>query len=255
MEIGVCCGVEKAGIVEGLGFNYVEESLSGIAELSDESFERKLAKSQTAGIPVSALNCFFKSDTPLFSDNYLDVAGEYALRALSRAAALGAKICVIGSGKARSIPEGMTRAFAEERFIELLRIIGKTAEKYNICIAIEPLNKSETNFITTVGEAYAIAKKVGLKNVGTMIDFHHFSVENESGDDLTEFKDLIFHAHIARGNAERCVPNAEDKSDLKRWAELLRKIDYKGMLSIEARYVDFKKELSEGREYLREFFQ
>ncbi len=254
MKIGICCGIEKAGMVERLGFDHIEENLSQMVALSEESFCGKLEKARAASVPVYAFNCFFTSDTPVLSDSFFERAGEYAKKAFSRAAAMGAKICVIGSGKARTIPEGTSREAAEARFIDILRIFGKEADKYGIKVVIEPLNRGETNFMTTVGEAAQIVKRCGLENVGTMIDFHHFSVENESGEDLPEIKDLIFHAHIARSNPDRCVPDREDKEELKRWAELLRKIDYRGVLSIEARYTDFEKDLSERKQYLEEFF-
>ena len=254
MKIGICCGIEKAGIVERLGFDHIEENLSQIAGLSEESFARKLEKARGAGAAVYAFNCFFTSDTPVLSDSFFEVAEAYAKKAFSRAAAMGGKICVIGSGKARTIPEGTSREAAEARFVDILRIFGREADKYGIKVVVEPLNRGETNFITTVGEAAKIVKRCALENVGTMIDFHHFSVENESGENLSEIKDLIFHAHIARSSPDRCVPDREDKEELKRWAELLRKIDYRGALSIEARYTDFEKELSERKEYLEEFF-
>ena len=254
MKIGICGGVERAAVVARHGYDYVEENLSSIVGLSEEGFAKKLAKARAAQIPIYALNCFVTSDTPVLSDTFLEKAEEYAKKALGRAAMLGAKICVIGSGKARSIPDGMDRSFAEERFVDILKIFGAEADKHGIRIVVEPLNKGETNFITTVGEAADIVRRCGAKNVGTMIDFHHFTVENETGENLPEIKDLIFHAHIARSAPDRTLPMAEDKDELERWLGLLRSIDYKGALTIEAKYGDFESEISERRQYLEGFF-
>jgi len=255
MKIGICGGIEKSDTALGLGYDYIEENLSAIVALSDEAFGRKLEKVRTSKIPVYAFNCFFTSDTPVLSDSFFEKAEAYAAKAFSRAGAMGAKICVIGSGKARTIPEGVCRESAEKRFIDILKIFGAEANKYGIKVVIEPLNKSETNFMTTVAEAAEIAKRCGLDNVGTMIDFHHFSVEHETGENLSEFGNLIYHAHIARSDPDRGVPKEEDKDDLKKWLAILKSINYNGAMSIEARYGDFESELSERRQYLAEFFK
>lgn len=253
MKIGVCGGIDKAPTIKMLGFDYIEENMSKILALSDAEFAEIVQEYERLGVSVYSFNVFFGKEIELYSDEFLEGLEEYGRKAFSRAKALGGSVCVIGSGKARSIPEGVTREEAEARFVEILSILGGIAEEYGIKLAIEPLNSSETNFITKVSEAAEIARRVARKNVGAIVDFYHFSMENESDESLLSCGDVIMHAHFAVSKSRKSVPKAEDIPTLARWTELLRGINYSGAISIEARYDDFESELAEGAKHLDPF--
>jgi sugar phosphate isomerase/epimerase len=253
MKIGVCGGTDKAPMIKRLGFDYIEENMSKILELSDAEFADKVREYEALGLPVYSFNVFFDKEIELYSDEFFSGLEDYGRKAFSRAKALGGSICVVGSGKARSIPEGVTRESAEARFVEILSLLGGIAEDYSIKLAIETLNRSETNFITTVCEAAELARRVGRKNVGSIVDFYHFSMENESDESLLSCGDVIMHAHFAVPKSRKAVPDAEDIPTLAHWAELLREINYSGAISIEARYDDFESELAEGAKHLDPF--
>ena len=256
MRIGVCADIEKATIIKerGIeGIDYIEENMSRLLALTDAEFEAVVREYEKLGIPVYSFNVFFGKEVELYSDEFLGGLEEYGRKAFSRAKALGGSICVIGSGKARNIPEGTSREAAEERFADILSILGRLAEDYGIKLAVEPLNRGETNFINTVSEAAAIARRVGRKNVGSIVDFYHFSVENESEESLFESGDQIIHAHFAMPKTRKALPREEDIATLAHWAELLRRINYSGAISVEARYDDFGSELAEGSKYFDQF--
>lgn len=62
------------------------------------------------------------------------------------------------------------------------------------------------------------------------------------------------HAHLARPNADRMAPCAEDAEALAHWAELLKKIDYRGAISLECRYGDeFERRLTEATPLMQAF--
>ena len=86
---------------------------------------------------------------------------------------IGLKVMVLGSGTARNIPEGFSRDEAVKQFTELCRQLAKVAEQYNVVIAIEPLQHSETNFINTVSEGADIARAVNNSHLGVLADFFH----------------------------------------------------------------------------------
>ena len=253
MKIGICGGTDKAPTVKSLGFDYIEENMSRILALSEDEFADVVREYEALGLPVYSFNVFFDKEIELYSDEFFAGLEEYGRKAFSRAKALGGSICVIGSGKARSMPEGATRETIEARFVEILSLLGGIAEDYGIKLAIEPLNRGETNFITTVCEAAELARRVGRKNVGSIVDFYHFSMENESDESLLSCGDVIMHAHFAVPKSRKAVPDAEDIPTLAHWAELLRGINYSGAISIEARYDDFKSELAEGAKHLAPF--
>ena len=253
MKIGVCGGIDKAPIIKKLGFDYIEENMSEILELSDTEFADRVKKYRNLGLPVYSFNVFFGKDIQLYSDEFFAELEEYGRKAFSRAKALGGSVCVIGSGKARNIPEGISREDAEARFVDILSTLGGIAEEYGIKLAIEPLNSGETNFINKVGEAAVIARRVGRKNVGSIVDFYHFSVENECDESLLSCGDMIMHAHFAMPKSRKSVPREEDVATLAHWAELLRRINYSGTISIEAHYDDFESELADGAKHIDPF--
>lgn len=92
---------------------------------------------------------------------------------MERAAESGCKIVVIGSGKARYIPENFSREYAASQFCEIMDICGEIGKDYCIKIAIEPLNYDETNYINTVAEGLEFCRTVANSNVGVLADFYH----------------------------------------------------------------------------------
>ena len=254
MKIGVCGGIERAPMIKSLGFDYIEENLSKIAALSEEDFEKRVDEYKALGLPVYSFNGFFGGDISIYGENSMDGVKEYASRALLRAHKLGGKVCVIGSGKARAIPDGVSREFAEIRFAEVVSVCADIADKYGIKIVVEPLNSCETNFINTVSEGAGIAQRVGKANVGALVDFFHFYMEGECDSEVSKIADVLIHAHIARPNADRCAPKAEDAETVARWAELLKSIGYGEAISLECKYNDFENEIKEAAKYM-EFFR
>ena len=87
--------------------------------------------------------------------------------AFSRAAELGGSIVAFVSGDSRQIPEGWSRDEALERFDEAWRRASEVAERYGITIAIEPLNRGETNLVNTVAEGAAVVQRVSRTRSGS----------------------------------------------------------------------------------------
>ena len=193
MKIGVCASFNDWRVIAEAGYDYIDGNLTEIATATDEKFEEMRKIASSLPIKVETTNCFFPGDTVLYSYNSDGSAntegfkkkkeeiGEYAVRAFSRVRELGVKISVIGSGAARNIPKDMKKSVAEEQFEEILKLLGDIGSMYGVCVCIEPLRTSETNYINTYAEGYSLAKKLNSKNVATMIDFYH---QSENGEPL-----------------------------------------------------------------------
>lgn len=236
MKIGVCCGISMAEEVKALGYDYVEENLNRLADMSESEFEELKARYEAIGIPVYSTNCFFPGSISLYAEDGLSQVTTYAEKALARAARLGVEICVLGSGNARAIPEGADPEEISNKFSAIVAEIDRIAGKYGIRIAIEPLRVKETNFIHTVTEAMEIVKRSGAENVGALVDFYHFHMNGEADDGLTPAGEKLIHAHIARPNEDRRMPMEEDIPTVDKWAAMLRDIGYSGNLSLEGRF-------------------
>ena len=253
MKIGVCGSVDRAPIIKKLGYDYIEESLSEIACLTEEEFDERARTYEKIDLPVYAFNFFFPLGMPLYEENPFAELNAYAEKAFSRARILGGRICVLGSGGVRKLSEGVSREYADARLAEVLSSFGDIAEKYGLRIAIEPLNKGECNYINTFAEAAAISKRSHRKNVGALVDFYHFYLENESEANLQKDADCLFHAHLARPNIDRLVPKEEDGETVTHWASVLKKIDYNAAISLEAAYENFEEDLTNAKPFMELF--
>lgn len=246
MEIGVCCRGDKAGIVKKLGYDYIEENFTTLSGLTSEQADELAKKYDEIGIKAYSTCCFFPGSMPLYDEDSLENIREYATRGFENASRLGVKICVLGSGGARSFPDGVSREETERKFCEVLNLLGALAEKYSISIAVEPLGKTETNFIHTVKEAVDVVKKCGKKNVGALVDFYHFFRNGDTYDGVLNAGDALIHAHIARPNPDRRPPQPEDMPIVTEWAEVLKKAGFKGKLSLECSFgSDFDKSVTD----------
>ncbi len=258
MKIGVCSTHDRWGIVAAAGYDYVEGNFSKIALASDEEFEEMKKALAASGLKMEATNGFFPGDFQLYSkDDFESVkknVREYCERGFARGAALGQKVAVIGSSKARNVREDYTREEAEEQFCEVLRICGEVGAKYGVVATVEPLNASETNFIITFADGLDIAKKTAHPNVLAMIDLYHHAVNGEPIETVDGTKGILVHAHIAR--ADRQTPTVDDAAEIDPKIEYLKKIGYDGRISLECRHVpDFETSVKNAYELLAKYRQ
>ena len=246
MEIGVNCSGEKASTVKNLGYDFIEENFTALSELTSEQADELAKLYDKIGIHAYSTCCFFPGSMRLYEDDSLEKIRKYATRGFENARKLGVKICVLGSGGVRNIPDGVSREETERKFCEILNLLGTLAEKYSISIAVEPLGKTETNFIHTVKEAVDVVKKCGKKNVGALVDFYHFFRNGDTYDEILNAGDALIHAHIARPNPDRRPPQPEDMPIVTEWAEVLKKAGFKGKLTLECAFgSDFDKAITD----------
>lgn len=236
-NIGICTDLSNWNILEAAGYSYVEESVQNfLVPLEDESvFNLKLALLKQSKLPVPVLNGFIpgklKSVGP---DAVHDEILKYVEIAFRRAQIVGVKNIVFGSGGSRRIPDGFPREEAREQFISLCRKMAPVAEKYDVIIDLEPLNKGECNILNSVADGGEIVKSVNHKNFMLLADIYHMLRENESPDSIIKSGDLIRHVHIAE-NKDRAAPGVYNE-DFTPYFKALKEIDYKGLLSLECRW-------------------
>jgi sugar phosphate isomerase/epimerase len=160
----------------------------------------------------------------------------YLERSLGLAQKLGAKVIVFGSPAARSYPEGFARDRAWGQLRDFLRMVGDVIveKNYGMVVGIEPLRRPETNIINSVAEATRLAREVAHPKIRIVVDFYHLAFENEDPDVILEAKDLIAHLQIADPR-ERGFPTTDaGEPRYARFVENLRRIGYRGRISVEA---------------------
>ncbi len=248
MRFGVCCGIEDANTVLGVGFDYIE---LGANNLSEDV--RKYS-----GMPVEATNLFFPSSVKLFGREatpYLDIAKA----TVDRAASIGVETMVIGSGSSRKAPDGEDMEVAEREFLLIAAAIADHARPYGITIAPESLNRSETNIGNDLG---CLARGLQFAGVGYTADSYHVLYEwnaedpKESSPSKEHWEDQIpfapTHVHIA--DLPRYAPKPSDPM-MQGFAHRLLELGYDGRVSLEYRRgADFEAELQRALLDLRVLF-
>lgn len=255
MRFGVSCGFDWLPALKDAGYDYIETSLVGLLEKSEEEIAEISKQLEQYDMKLEVVNCFFPFNKSLYSED-AEYFREHAAKGLSRAAALGCKIAVIGSGGARRIPEDISVEAAKKQFSDILRICGEEAEKNGIKIVVEPLRHKETNFIHTITEGIEVATMANHGAVGTLIDFFHFHCNEEPLDELDTLQGPIYHTHLARPSTDRCFPQPCDSETVRAWAQKLKALGYNDRLSLECRFTsNYKQELKVARQVLESFNQ
>jgi sugar phosphate isomerase/epimerase len=174
---------------------------------------------------------------------------KYAETSFRRAHVAGIGIIVLGSGKARQIPEGFSGQEARRQFVELCRKMAPLAEKYKVTIVLEPLNKEECNFINSVAEGGDIVKEVNHPNFLLLADLYHMSKEGESPESILRYGHLLRHVHVAQ-KAGRSAPGTTPE-DFTEYFRALRRVGYRGLISIECQWQNMEKQLPVAIQALR----
>jgi D-psicose/D-tagatose/L-ribulose 3-epimerase len=249
VTIGSC--TEDLDKAKKAGFDYVELGVRNFAKLSDEDFAKYEEKHKAAGIPTPVGNNFIPSDIKVVGpDTDKAKQMEYVNKAFDRAKKLGLKTIVFGSGGARKVPDGFSQDEAWKQLVEFAKRIAPEAKKRGIVVAVEPLQKGETNTINSAAEGLKWVKAVNHPNFQLMVDFYHLSLESESPDILVTGKKNIKHFHIANP-VGRKYPMSSEEFDYSKFFANLKKIGYRGGISVEGRTSDYDGEGPKALAFLR----
>ncbi len=243
MRFGVCCGVNLAALMRAAGYDYLEVHTLGVfkPEKGDDEVQTELAAVRASVVPAEAANCLFPGDMKMVGP---EAATERGLRiveaACRRAGQVGVRVIVFGSGKARSIPEGVSREQGWAQLVEFARRVGEIAARHGVTIVMEPLNRKETNILNTVTEGAEFVRAVNHPAVRLLVDAYHWAVEGESPEAIVEAGSLLAHAHIA--TAANRLPPGKEPQDFSSFFRALKEAGYDGRVSIEAKFTDLDAE-------------
>ncbi len=243
IEVGCCLnmlsrtpdgvGIESLAELGGIGFDYWELPLAQTMALDAGGRERISRLIGETGIPCRACNNFFPAGTRL-TGPAADHEGAlaYARGALAQAKRFGASTVVFGSAKARNLPIGYPRERAWDQLFAFARRVGALAADAGIVVAMEHLNRGESDILTSFSENVRFVREVDHPSVRALVDFYHLSLEKEPVENLAQGEGLLAHAHVARLTG-RTWPVAPAR-DLEAFFGALRDIGYDGRVSIEA---------------------
>ena len=233
MRFGICAGPAMAPAAAKAGFCYLEAGLAAISAATPAEFDRMAETVAAAGIPVEALNLMLPGAFRLTGpDACLSEIPDYLESGFARAARLGVRLQVFGSGGARRRPADWPVEKTLGQLADFLRLAAPIAARHGIAIAIEPLHPGECNVINTVSHAIALARQVSMANVGVLADWYHMALQNEGVEGVLAAGPLLLHCHIANPDGRR-FPLPGDGADFSPFFHALRQIGYAGRVSVE----------------------
>jgi sugar phosphate isomerase/epimerase len=184
-----------------LGFDGIELTVTFHAPTTLDPEARTTISNwlQDASLECSGLHFIFDEKVKLASTSREDVRYtiEYTEGVVDLAQSLGAKTIIVGGGGSRTIKEGQDRAAISNELTKVFSTVGGYAKEKGVAVAIEALNRYETNFINTLMEAAEFVEKIGLQNVGIMGDTFHMNIEESSIEDaILAYGDQLAHVHF-----------------------------------------------------------
>lgn len=263
MKLGCCLnmlGNEREPIgrayieaAQKAGYDYVELPLAQVMELDGQGFEGLLAQLKESGIPCRACNNFFPAAVRLTGEEVRPrEVKDYIKRAVERASVLGAGVIMFGSSGAKNVPEGFDHRRAWEQIADALRWADACTSAAGIQIAIEPLNRKESNIILNLTEGEELRRLSGVPSVHLLVDYYHFAMEKEELATLRKWMPQIVHVHFAESQG-RSFPE-QKKEDYETFFETLRGGGYDGLVSVEA-YAKEPEQALRRAVFLREYFE
>lgn len=230
---------ELADKVKKIGFDIIELSCEQ-PSLIDVSKVNTIIKEK--GLDVVVCGAFGLSRNLCSEDPQLvQNAKEYIYWLIDAAAVLGAKV-VAGPmyssvGKAH-YDDPVEREKEWDRAVDNMRQMADYAASKDVRLALETLNRFETDMINTVSQGLEFIKDIGRENVGLHLDTFHMHLEEKSSADAIRLAgDKIFHFHACEN--DRGIPG----SGQVHWDEVfkaLKEIEYPGPIVIESFSQDVK---------------
>jgi len=240
MRFGLCTDVSLINEVAAVGFDYLEGKLNAIATVSEEEFAKLQGLVDQAPIKVERFCLLFPKSMMVIGKGYDEQAMvAYLHTAFSRMKALGSNLVVFGSGKSRMLTEGMSYQQGFKNLVDVTKIVGGIASEYGIKIAIEALNRDETNMVNSLAEGAALSAMVNLENVGLLADSYHMSCESEPWSIIGDVSPLM-HTHIAVKDGRRYPLEATD--EVVGFIQALKHSGYDATMSIEGKSEDWKQD-------------
>ena len=136
------------------------------------------------------------------------------------------------------MPDDFPRAKAEEQFTALCRRLGEKAQAHGVTIAIESLNRGETNFMNRMSEVIDLVDAVAHPGFQAVADFFHMAREDEGPDVLKRAGRRVRHCHIAE--KEKRTPPGTAGDDFRAFFRVLKDLGYAGGISMECGWKDFQ---------------
>jgi sugar phosphate isomerase/epimerase len=235
IPVALCTGSfeERLRKARGFGYDGVELMTADPGKLDIPMIRSRV---KDAGLAVSAIGsgavAMVEGLTLLAADEH--TRGRAARRLgelIEAAAAFGAACVTIGSFRGRA--GWMEGGNARSHLIDVLEKAAEKAAGNGVLLALEPLNRYESDIINTADEALALIGETGSGSIGVVLDTYHMNIEEPSftgSIGKTSAAGRLFHVHLGDSNR---LPPGQGHIDFPAVLAALDENGYTGYLSAE----------------------
>ncbi len=225
---------ELFGKFKEIGFDGVEISLE---KKGDIDYKKTLSELKKYELKCSSLCGLFGADRDLRGPEkeYIENSLSY-IRDLVQAAVELETDLITGPmysavGRA-NLENEETKKVQWATVVENLSKAADYAAKYGVNLAIEPLNRFETDFLNICADAIRLIKDVGAKNLKMHLDSFHMNIEEKNSEmAILDAGELLYMFHASEN--DRGSPGT-GQVPWKPIADALRKINYNKWVVIES---------------------
>lgn len=219
--------------IKRMGFDFVEIPIEDPALIDGPTVRRALEDHRLTCVGCGA----FGPTRDLTHDDpkVHAVCFDYITRSLDLCQQLGTDVfggpMYSAVGKRRLLPPDQRRT-EWERAVANLRRASELAAARQVRLAIEPLNRFETDLVNTAADVTRMVDEIGHPSAGVMMDSYHMNLEERDNEQaLRTVGHRIVHVQVS-DNYRGCPGKGQ-----VRWDAFKRGIDasgYKGGIAIES---------------------
>jgi len=217
--------------IKGWGFDGVELFLSP-GEPADIAAVRKML--DDLELERTTCSVLPRDANPVSPDAEVRTRGaDFLKTCIERTAELGGNLICGPLHAALGVMTGERRTSMEwNRAVEGLQTAADYARGYGVTLCVEPLNRFETYFLNTQGDAARLVEAVAAPNVKVHFDTFHANIEEQNpAQSLRAIAPVLGHVHISEN--DRGIPGT-GHTDWRGVLMALKEIDYNGWLTIES---------------------
>lgn len=250
-ELGIVMPLEQDSLIYASGFTMLGESVGKMISpsLTEEQFASNLLRIKNAKCKLYVCNVFFPSQQKIAGPDVNEKRVlAYADSVFMRAKKAGVSLIVLGSSGARRLPDGYDQEKAKVEFAALCKKLAISAKEYEVTIALESLETSETNFLITLKSAADVVRLVNHPNFRLNADIFHMMREGESAQSIVDAADVLTYCEVAEKET-RSFPGVKG-DDFKPYFRALKKAKFKGKIFIEGSTKNPSKDVPQAYRYL-----
>jgi sugar phosphate isomerase/epimerase len=220
---------ENIKTIKDLGYDGVELAVRNPNDL-DIDYIKNLTLRNNLPVPAIGTGQAFGEEGLSFTNDDSSIREKAISRIKDQIALAGKLNALVIIGLIRgSVPKDGDSEEIENLFIKAMKECASVDP--NVKLAIEPINRYETNLLNTVEDSLAFLDKLGMPNVGLLLDTFHMNIEEpDMRKSILAAKEKIFHFHVADSNRWHAGAGHIDFNEI---INNLKEVNYKGYVSAE----------------------